>query len=90
MENSCNCGLSGSNGKWRDNDIRAGGSDITALALGGYLKADVVEIYTDVPGIAICDPHIIPEAPVLSHISYKVLALAENGARSQSKRLKLQ
>ncbi|HHY03776.1 MAG TPA: aspartate kinase [Thermoanaerobacterales bacterium] len=59
-----------------------GGSDITALALGGYLKADVVEIYTDVPGIAICDPHIIPEAPVLSHISYsEVLALAENGAK---------
>ncbi|HHU20740.1 MAG TPA: aspartate kinase, partial [Bacilli bacterium] len=30
-----------------------GGSDTTAVVLGGYLKADLVEIYTDVPGIAV-------------------------------------
>ncbi len=59
-----------------------GGSDTTAVVLGGYLKADLVEIYTDVPGIAVTDPRIIPEAPFIPEISFdEVIAMAENGAK---------
>lgn len=32
-----------------------GGSDTTAVALGAYLDADIVDIYTDVPGVALID-----------------------------------
>ena len=59
-----------------------GGSDTTAVVLGGYLKADLVEIYTDVPGIAVTDPRIIPEAPFIPNISFdEVIAMAKNGAK---------
>lgn len=59
-----------------------GGSDITAIALGSYLKADLVKIFTDVPGITCIDPKIIPEAPLIPKISFdEVLAMAENGAQ---------
>ncbi|GIT03263.1 MAG: hypothetical protein CM1200mP28_05220 [Deltaproteobacteria bacterium] len=39
-----------------------GGSDTSAVALGSSLGAEVVEIYSDVDGIANCDPRQIPEA----------------------------
>ncbi len=59
-----------------------GGSDTTAIALGGELKADLVEIYTDVPGIAFTDPRIIPEAPYLKSIDfYSMHFLAKAGAK---------
>ncbi|HHV17421.1 MAG TPA: aspartate kinase [Thermoanaerobacterales bacterium] len=59
-----------------------GGSDTTAVVLGGYLKADLVEIYTDVPGIAVTDPRIIPEAPFIPSISFdEVIIMAESGAK---------
>ncbi|MGN9166004.1 aspartate kinase [Tissierellaceae bacterium HCP3S3_D8] len=47
-----------------------GGSDITAVTLGGYLNADRVDIFTDVPGVAIIDPHIISSPKYIESISY--------------------
>lgn len=59
-----------------------GGSDTTALEVGGCLGADLVEIYTDVPGVAVTDPSIISEAKFFPTISREALyGLAVNGAK---------
>ncbi len=59
-----------------------GGSDTTATALGVALRAEFVEIYTDVEGVMVVDPRIVPEARVLSAVSYfEVAELAGNGAK---------
>ena len=59
-----------------------GGSDTTAAALGGALRAEVVEIYTDVDGVMTADPRIVPEARTLSVSTYdEVAQLAILGAR---------
>lgn len=59
-----------------------GGSDTTAVALAAALKADLCEIYTDVEGVYITDPRIIPEARKLNHISYEeMLEMASLGAK---------
>lgn len=59
-----------------------GGSDLTAVALAGALKADMCEIYTDVDGIYTTDPRIEPKAKKLEKISYdEMLELASLGAK---------
>ncbi len=59
-----------------------GGSDTTAIALGGALGADLVEIYTDVPGVAFTDPRLIPEAPYIRSIAFDPMCyLARAGAK---------
>ena len=59
-----------------------GGSDLTAVALAGALKADLCEIYTDVDGIYTTDPRIEPKAKKLEKISYEeMLELASLGAK---------
>jgi len=58
-----------------------GGSDTTAVALGGYLNAERVDIFTDVPGVAITDPRIVTNAKYIKKISYDdMYRLAINGA----------
>ncbi len=59
-----------------------GGSDLTAVALAGALKADLCEIYTDVDGIYTTDPRLVPKAKKLEKISYdEMLELASLGAK---------
>ena len=59
-----------------------GGSDIKAAALGVALAAERVEVYTDVNGVATCDPKVIPDAPVLTWLEYKTaLELLNQGAK---------
>lgn len=59
-----------------------GGSDTSGVALGAYLGADYVDIYTDVPGVAMADPRIVPEAPFLPYLDYRsMVRLATHGAR---------
>lgn len=59
-----------------------GGSDLSAVAVAGALKADLCEIYTDVSGIFTTDPRIEPKAKKLEHISYdEMLELASLGAK---------
>ncbi len=59
-----------------------GGSDTTAVALAAALGADLCEIYTDVEGVYITDPQIIPEARKLKRISYEeMLEMASLGAK---------
>ncbi|MBU0720686.1 aspartate kinase [bacterium] len=59
-----------------------GGSDLSAVAIAGALKADLCEIYTDVSGIFTTDPRIEPKAKKLDKISYdEMLELASLGAK---------
>ncbi|HUW69742.1 MAG TPA: aspartate kinase [bacterium] len=62
--------------------IGRGGSDTSAVAIGAWAKADYVDIYTDVPGVAAADPRIVPNAPFLPRLDYRSMyRLASNGAR---------
>ncbi|MBE6945228.1 MAG: aspartate kinase [Ruminococcaceae bacterium] len=59
-----------------------GGSDTTAVALAGFLKADLCQIYTDVDGIYDKDPRIHPDAVKFDWISYeKMRRLIAGGAQ---------
>lgn len=59
-----------------------GGSDITAIALGGYLNAKRVDIFTDVPGVALIDPKLVPYTKYIRNISYdNMYKLAARGAK---------
>ncbi|HEX7485310.1 MAG TPA: hypothetical protein VF332_04110 [Vicinamibacterales bacterium] len=59
-----------------------GGSDTSGVALGVALGACRVEIFTDVDGVAVVDPRIIPGARVLARVSYAAMyELARFGAK---------
>ena len=59
-----------------------GGSDLSAVALAGALKADQCEIYSDVDGIYTTDPRIEPKAKKLNAISYdEMLEMSSLGAK---------
>ncbi|MCM8815922.1 MAG: aspartate kinase [Candidatus Omnitrophica bacterium] len=64
-----------------------GGSDLTAIAIAGALKAEICEIYTDVPGVFTTDPNLVPEAKIIPVISYKeMLEMASAGAKVMQSR----
>jgi aspartate kinase len=59
-----------------------GGSDLTAVALAGALKADRCDIYTDVDGIYTTDPRIVSKAQKLDKITYEeMLEIASLGSK---------
>lgn len=59
-----------------------GGSDTTASAIGAAMKADAVEIFTDVDGVKTADPDAVPEAPTLRKVTYdEVAEIAHLGAK---------
>ena len=59
-----------------------GGSDLSAVAIAGALKADLCEIYTDVDGVFTTDPRIENKAKKIDKISYdEMLELASLGAK---------
>lgn len=59
-----------------------GGSDTTAIAVGGALGACGVVIYSDVPGVAQADPRVIPNAKFLKTMDFNsMLFLAALGAK---------
>lgn len=59
-----------------------GGSDLSAVAIAGALKADLCEIYTDVDGVFTTDPRIEEKAKKIDKISYdEMLELASLGAK---------
>lgn len=77
------CGFQGmTENNFKFTTLGRGGSDTSAAALGAALKADFVEIYTDVEGIMTADPRIVKEANILNQISYaEVCQMAHNGAK---------
>lgn len=59
-----------------------GGSDTSATALGAALRAEMVDIYTDVNGILTADPRIVEDARPLSSVSYtEICNMAHQGAK---------
>lgn len=76
--------IAGFQGVNKDNRITTlgrGGSDTTAIALAGCLKAQRCEIFTDVDGVYDNDPNKDIEAKKYNKISYdKMLDMANNGA----------
>ena len=77
--------IAGFQGVTSEGDVRTlgrGGSDTSAVALGSSLGAEVVEIYSDVDGIANCDPHQIPEAVFMDSVSVtQILTMADEGSK---------
>lgn len=58
-----------------------GGSDTSAVALAGALKADSCEIFTDVDGVYSADPRIVEDARKMKEITYdEMLEMARLGA----------
>ncbi|MFM7390143.1 MAG: aspartate kinase [Vampirovibrionales bacterium] len=59
-----------------------GGSDTSAVAVAGALKAERCDIYTDVPGVFSTDPRVAPNAQKMDEIAYvEMLELARLGAK---------
>lgn len=54
------------------------GSDYSATIIGAAIGANEVQIWTDVDGIAKCDPRLVPSAEFLNEISYEDAALMAN------------
>lgn len=77
--------VTGFQGKTPDGDITTlgrGGSDTSATALGVALKAEMVDIFTDVGGILTADPRIVEDAKRLDQVSYtEICNMAYNGAK---------
>ncbi len=58
------------------------GSDFSATILGEVLDASEVTIWTDVAGVATCDPRVLSSAKFISELNYKHAALlAHFGAK---------
>ena len=75
-------GFQGITSKGEITTLGRGGSDITAVVLGGFLNAKRVDIFTDVKGVATIDPKIIPFAKYLENISYSnMYSLASTGTK---------
>jgi aspartate kinase len=79
------CVVAGFQGMAETGDITTlgrGGSDTTAAALAVALRAELVEIYTDVSGVKTADPRIVPEARTLPVVSYEeIFQMAQQGAK---------
>ena len=77
--------VAGFQGRDPEGDITTlgrGGSDTTAVALAGYLRADKCQIFTDVDGVYDRDPRLYPDAIRFGRIPYDaMLELIENGAQ---------
>ena len=75
-------GFQGIDDKGDITTLGRGGSDLSAVALAGALKADLCEIFTDVDGVYTTDPRIEKKAKKLEKISYdEMLELASAGAK---------
>jgi aspartate kinase len=75
-------GFQGRTADWEITTLGRGGSDTTATALGVALKAEMVDIFTDVNGIMTADPRIVEEAQPLSTVTYtEICNMAHLGAK---------
>ncbi|WP_291865689.1 bifunctional aspartate kinase/homoserine dehydrogenase I [Maribacter sp.] len=59
-----------------------GGSDYTAAIYAAAVKADILEIYTDVSGMYTANPRLVHQAKAIPHISYEeAMELSHFGAK---------
>jgi aspartate kinase len=75
-------GFIGSTKEGQTTTLGRGGSDYSAALIAEGTGADILEIWTDVAGIATTDPRICPSARVIPEISFKEASeLATFGAK---------
>jgi aspartate kinase len=75
-------GFQGVNDRGDIRTLGRGGSDTSAVALAAALEAEKVEIFSDVDGIANCDPKLVSDSKYLESISVnQMLAMADEGSR---------
>jgi aspartate kinase len=75
-------GFQGVTARGRVTTLGRGGSDTTAVALAGAMKAERCDIYTDVDGVYTSDPRIVAKARKLDKITYEeMLEMASLGAK---------
>ena len=75
-------GFISSDREGRTTTLGRGGSDYTAALLAVGIKARLVEIWTDVPGMMTANPKSVPTARTIPHISYRAaLELSHFGAK---------
>jgi aspartate kinase len=75
-------GFQGVNDRGDIRTLGRGGSDTSAVALAAALEAEKVEIFSDVDGIANCDPKLVSGSKYLASISVnQMLAMADEGSR---------
>jgi aspartokinase/homoserine dehydrogenase 1 len=75
-------GFIASDDQGRTTTLGRGGSDYTAAIIAAALKADVLEIWTDVNGFMTADPRIVPKAYPVECMSYEeAMELSHFGAK---------
>jgi len=73
-------GFIGATAEGKTTTLGRNGSDYTATIIGSVLKADQVQIWSDVDGILTADPALVAEAIPIPEISYEdAAALAQLG-----------
>lgn len=82
--------LAGFQGETANHEITTlgrGGSDLTAIAMAGAIKADLCQIFTDVNGVYTCDPRVVTTAQKIDEISYdEMLEMASSGSKVMQSR----
>lgn len=69
-------------GQGRVSNLKRGGSDYTATLFGAALKADAIEIWTDIDGLHNNDPRFVPNTTPVRELSFAEAAeLAYFGAK---------
>ena len=75
-------GFIASEASGRVTTLGRGGSDYSAALYAAAVRADDLQIWTDVPGIMTANPKVVPSAVTIPQISYRAaLDLAANGAK---------
>ncbi len=75
-------GFIGRDGHGHTTTLGREGSDFSATLIGEALNADLVQIWTDVPGIATIDPKIVENAPFIKELDYSMAdEMARRGAK---------
>lgn len=80
-------GFQGENANREITTLGRGGSDLTAIAMAGAIKADLCQIFTDVNGVYTCDPRVVTTAQKIDEISYdEMLEMASSGSKVMQSR----
>lgn len=75
-------GFFGSNREGHTTTLGRGGSDYTAALVGAALRANEIQIWTDVTGVLTADPRVVADAQTVERLSYGEAAeLAYFGAK---------
>ncbi|MCB0330002.1 MAG: bifunctional aspartate kinase/homoserine dehydrogenase I [Bdellovibrionales bacterium] len=78
----CVTGFIGSCPSGKTTTLGRGGSDYTASLIAAALKADLLEIWTDVDGVLTADPRVVPEAHLVPELTYtEAMELSHFGAK---------